>query len=422
MTAANLGQHSVANPAARNPAHLKAAFPGVEVWAMPGTETSESRYPLATEFLALVMRTRCDAAAGDALHRWLETAGGVDWNRLRTSVEAARLAPLAHFVVRNEPLVPEPTRIAFKHSYHSNLLRNMLLLSELGGVLRGLAAANIPVVVLKGAALAETVYPNLALRTLGDVDLLVHQHDWGRVESVLTADDFRPLRAETHAGTLAAFENEMAFRKASRVPLDIDLHWSLFDSPHYQSAIPMEWFWQTAQPARIAGESVSVLGIEAEILHLCGHLWLHHTGSELFWLHDVAEVVTSGATRIDWRCLLERTQQFDLVLPVRKTLIRISEEWGAPVPRDVLAELGAVQPSAQERRVNAWLTSENRPPSQRLWADLISLPTWPLRLRFLWTNLIPSAAYMRERYGIRNPLLLPFYYPYRWYRGIRGLP
>jgi hypothetical protein len=48
------------------------------------------------------------------------------------------------------------------------------------------------------------------------------------------------------------------------------------------------------------------------------------------------------------------------------------------------------------------------------------MPGWRQRVRFARTNLFPSAAYMRQRYQIKHPLLLPLYYPYRWLRGLRG--
>jgi hypothetical protein len=52
-------------------------------------------------------------------------------------------------------------------------LRNMRRCHELSKVLRILQNDGIPVIVLKGAALAEVVYGNIALRSMSDVDLLV---------------------------------------------------------------------------------------------------------------------------------------------------------------------------------------------------------------------------------------------------------
>ena len=44
-------------------------------------------------------------------------------------------------------------------------------------IAQALAAADLRAVVLKGAALAQAVYGNLALRPMGDLDLLLHVPD-----------------------------------------------------------------------------------------------------------------------------------------------------------------------------------------------------------------------------------------------------
>jgi len=52
------------------------------------------------------------------------------------------------------------------------LARNLLLYHELPRILKVLSP--LPVIVLKGAALAATIYHRIGLRTMGDLDLLVH--------------------------------------------------------------------------------------------------------------------------------------------------------------------------------------------------------------------------------------------------------
>jgi hypothetical protein len=68
--------------------------------------------------------------------------------------------------------------------------------------------------------------------------------------------------------------------------------------------------------------------------------------------------------------------------------------------------------------VHASLTIENASVAQRLWADLRSMPNGSLRLRYALASLFPPPAYMRERYRIAHPWLLPLYYPYRWLVGL----
>jgi len=61
---------------------------------------------------------------------------------------------------------------AFEQEYHrvDSDARNY---AELGQLLRSLKDRGVEVIVLKGAALAETVWKNIALRPMADMDLLV---------------------------------------------------------------------------------------------------------------------------------------------------------------------------------------------------------------------------------------------------------
>jgi hypothetical protein len=335
-------------------------------------------------------------------------------------IDAERIGPLLHQVARGRGILPPAVQEGVRARYRWTGVQTMVLLRELGNCLERLAAARVPVIVLKGAALTEAVYRNVALRPMSDVDLLVHQRDLPAARRVLEEMGYAVARAETHPGVLAEHENEMAFHKEGVIATSFDVHWSLFDSPYYQRHIAIDWFWQSAESVEIAGARAQMLGPEALIIHLCGHLALHHASSGLLWWQDIAEVLAVYERRIDWTELLARTRQFGLVLSVRTVLTRLAVDWGAPVPAAALRELRASQPSPGEARVFARLNAGEQPVGQRFWDDLADMPDWRQRLRFARTSLFPSAAYMRQRYRIPHPLLVPLYYPYRWLRGLRG--
>ena len=379
----------------------------------------ESHPDTAQEFLRLCLRAHGNTTTQDAVHAFA-TRSALDWNAVHRIADAQRIAPLIYHVLREEDFVPRSTAEALRDAYHVAAGRNLIFLHELRTVLRRLAAEDVPVIVLKGAALAETVYQKIALRPMADIDLLVHQHDLTASLEVLAKLGFARPRVETRTGATAAYENELILYKtaATRVPLEI--HWGLFDSPFYQHVIPMDWFWETARPFRIDDTPALMLGLEAQLLHLSGHLHLHHTGNELLWLHDVAQLIIANQERINWNELLARMLQYQLVLPVQLVLRRVKDVWAAPIPDHVVERLSAVQPSRAEARTFTWLTTENRSVARRLWVDVASMPGWRGRLHFAWTALFPSVAYMQQRYHISHPLLVPFYYPYRWLRGIRS--
>lgn len=374
----------------------------------------------AGEFLRACLRRRVHPDADGAL-RAAALALDVSWDTLAGIIEAERVGPLLHRTVGDLDIVPPHLAQALLQSYRFTTLRNILLLRELGLILRQLENAGVPVIVLKGAALAETIYRNLSLRPMGDLDLLVLPRDRESACRAIAGLGYSLGRAETHPGALAEHESELVLYKASRVGVSVDLHWSLFDSPYYQRRIAMDWFWETAQQASIGGVKARVLGAEALILHLCGHLALHHGAVGLLWWHDIAEVLACYGERIDWSELLSRTQQFGLLLALRQVLPRVVDEWQVPIPAEALQALLSQDSSGEERRIFAQLSVGEKPVGQRFWLDLVTMSGLRPRLRFAATNLFPSAAYMRLRYGVEHPLLLPFYYPYRWWRGLRGL-
>ena len=68
--------------------------------------------------------------------------------------------------------LPAAVREHLKASYYATAARNTLLFRELSRILAALAEAEIPVILLKGVDLAQTLYPDPALRLMGDLDLL----------------------------------------------------------------------------------------------------------------------------------------------------------------------------------------------------------------------------------------------------------
>ena len=275
-------------------------------------------------------------------------------------------------------------------------------------------------ILLKGAALALAVYEKPDLRPMADLDLLLHRPDVPRALEALQAAGYAMPLPELGLAKSLAYGNEFALNKPDGVDCAVELHWHLFDSPFYGREGRDAWLWEASQPVTVAGLPARILGPEAQILHLCGHLALHHAGEGLLWLNDIAEVIYHYREQIDWRLLTEQAQAADLVLPLQQLLPRVAEGWQAPIPAEVLAALGALQPSPAEARVFGGMSAGQRSVAAEVWSDLAGLGGPAARLRYLAAKLFPPAAYMRQRYRIRHAALLPLAYPYRWLLGVRS--
>ena len=76
----------------------------------------------------------------------------------------------------------------------------------------------------------------------------------------------------------------------------------------YYQHIPLDWFWQTTLPVTVGTSTARVLGPEAQILHLCLHIFQHRGQAWAFslrLLHDIAQVLTHYRAQIDWEMLLQ---------------------------------------------------------------------------------------------------------------------
>ncbi len=372
--------------------------------------------------LRLCLRSRWDPAVAAGLAAQARQPGW-NWEAVASRAFAEGLAPLLFAQLSQTemwPAVPPGVRDALAAAYEGSAIRNAVLRSELKEIVARLAHAGIAVLLLKGAALAEAIYGDGALRLMSDLDLLVHRADVGAALEILAANGYTAPREEVRPGATLAYESELLLSKPGVIGIQVELHWRLLDSPFYQQTLPLEWFWETAAPVWVGGVAAAALGLEALVLYLCAHLALHHRGEGLKWWLDLAELIRRAGDRLDWPGLLRRAEACALVIPLQETLPALVAVWGVRVPPEVLARTAAMQSSAAERRVHASLTAARRPVAQRFWADLSGLPTWPARIRFAWSQIVPSPAYMVSRYRPRRRWLLPLLYPWRWLTGMAG--
>ncbi|MFN2124234.1 MAG: nucleotidyltransferase family protein [Candidatus Promineifilaceae bacterium] len=86
--------------------------------------------------------------------------------------------------------------------------RNLYLLSELKKATGCLSQAGMGRIILKGAALVETTYKNLAVRPMLDLDLMIRKEEVPRALELLCSEGYRQ-DVEPHSGSALVFENEL---------------------------------------------------------------------------------------------------------------------------------------------------------------------------------------------------------------------
>jgi hypothetical protein len=243
---------------------------------------------LAYRFIQQALRVKVDFEGA----RLISQHPNFKWQTFLAVASIERLSPLLFHTLYGRNIVPSYVEQVLEDENGYMVRRNLLLLHELSIVLNGLTENGIDVVVLKGAALAEAVYDTIALRPMGDLDLLIRPERLEETIQSIRASGFS-VDERTNLADVLEFENEVQLSKPGIEEVGLDVHWHLLNWHYYINAMPMEWFWQTARPASISGEDSRILGPEAQLLHLCAHSVVGHgigVGG-LLWLVDIMEVI-----------------------------------------------------------------------------------------------------------------------------------
>ena len=92
-----------------------------------------------------------------------------DWHEVARVAAGHDLAPLLYARLKSiegTTCIPADIRGHLRDAYFSSANRNLRLYKGLGSVLKALREAAMPVMVLKGAYLAEAVYGDVAVRPM----------------------------------------------------------------------------------------------------------------------------------------------------------------------------------------------------------------------------------------------------------------
>ena len=124
-------------------------------------------------------------------------------------VELARIndvRSLLHAAIRQASIdVPQPIQEDLRRIYYQTAATNLVRFEVLGQTLEALSAVNTPLLLLKGPALAETVYGNVALRVMGDADLTVPVERVQECRQVLLELGYSPTEVEPVPGAQTAY-------------------------------------------------------------------------------------------------------------------------------------------------------------------------------------------------------------------------
>lgn len=353
-----------------------------------------------------VIRGGLPAGAPSADELIVRRDAALVWHRLVESGVAAQCPP--------------STAAALRHAARARALEAEIVNRELARVLDAAGEAGVWTVVIKGAAIAHTHYPQSYLRARGDSDLVIQHEDRGRLAAILVSCGYAP--ADAVDGALVTQQEQWTRALGRDLVHTVDVHWKVFNRHAFADVFTAAELLDRSQPEPALARRARVPHPVDALLIACVHRVAHHAGQEdTLWLYDIRLLAESlsDADAIEFvRLATERR-----VAAVCADSLRAGErEIGARLPASIQSWLADAR--WQERRE---ATAEFlRPPREvdNLVSDLGALPDMRTRARLVWQHLFPRPGYMLQKYGTQSRVLLPYLYVKRiiegaprWLRG-----
>jgi hypothetical protein len=274
-------------------------------------------------------------------------------------------------------------------------------------ILDALTNAGIVVIPVKGVWLSESVYANIAMRGMSDMDLWIQKGDVDRALGILQTLGYQPGLSDINRpqelqdallGETLLMKNGAPF---------VEVHWRIFAGQWLRHAASIEerLIWERSLPWR--GEMVRQLQPEDAFIHVAIHLAINHQMS-MSALRTMLDLhMLRMKLKIDWNLVVDRAKTWRVATPMWLVVDSMMRLFGDDV--ELSAALTKVRPSLFRR----WCLQRFFSPEGGITGDkitglrkfvfLILLVDHPRSaLQLAKHSLWPDRTWLTLRYGLTD--------------------
>ena len=362
---------------------------------------------LKPEEQVLLRAARLELGAQDSSKLEQLLTSGLEWNQLVDKAawhETAALLLHQLEVSGQIELVPEPVRSRLTAIKLEQRVRFFFFLQpELLRVLEGMESAGVEAIPLKGAYLMNTVYPDVSLRPVGDLDLLAQEGDLPQAMRTLAELGYRSRSGSDRLPIRATADHHHCPRVLSpdgSVEVELHRHIVRRRTPLF---FPVERFWERSSGSQLKGRPVRVLAPRDLVTHLCLAFFLDRRRRAAGYgavrqLVDVSESIRHFELDIDWEGMLREYNGERLQGPLYVALRAARDLLETPVPVEILKSMRPVdfddEAFSHFMRLKVlndgyWFFHQLVDPQDNHW--------WNMSKAAIH-RLIPSSSYLEDKY------------------------
>lgn len=291
-------------------------------------------------------------------------------------------------------------------------IRNVVLFSELQDILTSLQNTGHMVILLKGAALSEIIYPNISIRSMDDIDILVKTNELQDICKLLISNGYEQYKKDEYN------LSPNAYVKTGKVPIIIDLHTRLKHLDRVQN----NDIWQNTLPVKIANIDTLILTPEYNIIHIICHLLISHGHINQKWLQDI-DLIVRHYKGLDWIKIIKILDNNNIKTLSIYLLEKVKEDFNTPIPNKII--YAASRDTFKKKLFKIIFYREKPIPFIKYVLPVFMRSGIKEKIIFILKHLFPPKEYISKRFNTKSPFFYLFFYILRIFdillKGLLGL-
>lgn len=326
------------------------------------------------------------------------------------------VAPLLHEYLKSEDVWPDELCARLRTRAVGHAMWELRHEQAIARAVDALSGAGLRPVLIKGSALAYSLYPNPVLRTRGDTDLIVASDHMHTADRVLTGIGF--TRDLGVGAEVVSYHSSYSWSAPDITEHTIEVHSRIGISRLISNLLPYEELVEHAIPLPRLSDSALGHGAIDALFITCLHRSTHrhkpyyaggnayYGANRLIWLYDL-HLVSEHLSEPQWRQFLERAKKKGFITVSREGLFAARQCFHSSIPSFVLHELAKGDADEMVTRcINASHFGQQ-------WLDLRTLRGMNSKLHFVRQLLFPPAEFMHNKYRSVRLNWLPWLYTRR---------
>jgi hypothetical protein len=343
----------------------------------------------------------------------------VDWNKIYDLASTHSLSGAVYLAIQRLEEDKKPELLIlnkFKSDFFYTTLRYEEQEKAYCEIIRELNKEKIEHLFFKGIVVRD-YYPVKQMRTLGDIDFLIHKKDQNAVCEIFTQMGYKNKSSELHD-------------KYEKGKIIIEAHDKIINT-EINSKVDYFAYFENAWDYSIANENKYTyeLCIDYHLVFLLTHIAKHiyEAGAGVRMILDIAVIIDKFGDTLDFTFIWKELKKIKLDMFARN-IFGLCEKWFQVKIPDTTFEMDALTYRAMSEYIFDGGTFGFSNNNVAIWLLRNSYSKETnlkiVQIKAFWRKIFLNFGEMKEKYPFlkKRPFLLPAAWVHRWYKGIIKTP